>query len=148
MKFIADVHNAIAQCPATLALVSNKVYQSFASSSVAMPYLIVGALSDEALSATLNGNTDTLRKASIPIMCVSSTVSNAAIIADQLRVELYNARGILATGTTVLNVHILETSYQWDPGEDGSENGAHICVVNINFFYRSTTPAPVTFTGI
>jgi hypothetical protein len=38
MKFIADVHNAIAQCPATLVLVSNKVYQSFASSSVAMPY--------------------------------------------------------------------------------------------------------------
>ena len=145
MKFIAGVHNAIAQCPSSLALVSSKVYQSFAPLTATMPYLIVGALSDEAVSPALDGNVDTLRKANIPIMCVSSTVSSSATIADTLRVELYNARGTLATGTTVLNIHVLDTNYQWDPGEDGTENGAHICIINLNFFYRATTPAPVTF---
>ena len=40
MKFIAGVHNAIAQCPASIALVSSKIYQSFAPLTATMPYLI------------------------------------------------------------------------------------------------------------
>ena len=146
MKFIQAVHEALAKCTATVTLLgANKIFQSYVPITTAMPYLVVGGVSDEFLSPTLGGNTDTLRKASIPISIVSTTVGQSAGIADTLRVELYNARGTLATGTTVLNIHVLDTNYQWDPGEDGTENGAHICIINLNFFYRATTPAPVTF---
>jgi hypothetical protein len=113
-----------------------------------MPYLVVGGVSDEFLSPTLGGNTDTLRKASIPISIVSTTVGQSAGIADKLRVELYNSNGILATcGINVKNIHISTMSYEWDPGQDGSETGAHVCIVNLIFIYVSSTPSPVDLSG-
>ena len=150
MKFIQAVHESLALCTSTVTLLgANKIFQSYVPIATAMPYLVVGGVSDEFLSPTLGGNTDTLRKASIPISIVSTTVGQSAGIADKLRVELYNSSGILATsGITVKNIHISTMSYEWDPGQDGSETGAHVCIVNLIFIYVSSTPNPVDLSGI
>ena len=150
MKFIQAVHESIKSCTSTMTLLggTSRVFQSYAPVTTALPYIVVGAESDEYMSPTLSGNTDTIRKATVPISIITSAVNTSAIMANELRVELYNASGTLpVAGIVVKNIHISTMSYDWDPGDDGSETGAHICVVNLIFIYTASTPIPIDLSG-
>lgn len=149
MKFVEAIHLALQQSTTVITAVgsSQKIFQSFATPTTSVPFIVVGTQSDNALSPTLNGS-DRLRVATISVDCVSSNLSQATNIADHVRVDLYGSVGSLATTTNspmvIQNIRIEGTNMAYDMGSDGTEYGVFVCTVNIKIFYVASNPSAVT----
>ena len=149
MKFVEAIHLALQQSTTVITAVgsSQKIFQSFATPTTSVPFIVVGSQSDNALSPTLNG-ADRLRVATIAVDCVSSNLSQATNIADHVRVDLYGSVGSLATTTNspmvIQNIRIEGTNMAYDMGSEGTEYGAFVCTVNIKIFYVASNPSAVT----
>ena len=94
---------------------------------------------------------DTLRRASVVVDCVGTSLEDAARIADRVRLDLDKAKGsiTLVTSATMViqSVIITNDSMTFDLGSDGGENaGVFVCSVNIKIYYVATIPVPVSLT--
>ena len=149
MKFVEAIHLALQQSTTVITAVgsSQKIFQSFATPTTSVPFIVVGSQSDNALSPTLNG-ADCLRVATIAVDCVSSNLAQATNIADHVRVDLYGSVGSLATTTNspmvIQNIRIEGTNMNYDMGSEGTEYGVFVCTVNIKIFYVASNPSAVT----
>lgn len=149
MKFVEAIHLALQQATTVITAVgsSQKIFQSFATPTTSVPFIVVGSQSDNALSPTLNG-ADRLRVATIAVDCVSSNLSQATNIADHVRVDLYGSVGSLATTTNspmvIQSIRIDGTNMAYDMGSEGTEYGVFVCTVNIKIFYVASNPSAVT----
>lgn len=151
MKFVEAIHLALQQSPAVITAVnsSQKIFQSFAPPTTSVPFIVVGSQSDDALNPTIKGTGDTVRLATLTVDCVSSNLLQATNIADQVRVNLYNSAGSLATASNspmvIQNIRIDGSNMSYDMGSEGTEYGVFICSVTVKIWYVASTPAPVTF---
>jgi hypothetical protein len=81
---------------------------------------------------------------------VHSSLVSAANIADHVRVDLYAAKGTLATSTnspmTIQSIRIDGTNMNYDLGGEGTELGAFVCSVTLKIYYLASAPSPVALT--
>lgn len=152
MKFVEAIHLALQQSPTVITELSGlatKIFQSFVSTTTAMPFIVVTSQSDDTVSPTLVG-ADRLRVATVNVDCVHSSLSSAAKIADAVRVDLYAASGSLATSTNnpmkIQSIRIEGTNMNYDLGSEGTELGAFVCSVTLKIYYIASAPSPVTLT--
>ena len=151
MRFVEAIHKILQQAPTVIAFVgAGNIFQSLAPPTTAFPFIVVGAQSDDAVSPTLTSK-DTLRRASVVVDCVGTSLVDAARIADNVRYDLDKAKGsiTLVTSATMViqSVIITNDSMTFDLGSDGGENaGVFVCSVNIKIYYVATTPVPVALT--
>lgn len=150
MRFVEAIHLILQQAPTVVAFAgAGNIFQTFAPPTAAFPFIVVGAQSDEPASPTLSSK-DTLRRASVVVDCVSTSLQDSARLADHVRFDLDKSKGKI---TTIINdmviqaVIITNDSMTFDLGSDGGENaGVFVCSVNIKIYYVATTPVPVTLT--
>lgn len=150
MKFVEAIHLALQQSSAVITAVgsSQKIFQSFATPTTSVPFIVVGSQSDDALNPTIKGTGDTVRLATLTVDCVSSNLLQATNIADEVRVNLYNSAGSLATTSNspmiIQNIRIDGSSMSYDMGSEGTEYGVFVCSVTVRIWYVASTPAPIT----
>ncbi len=151
MRFVEAIHLILQQAPTVVAFVgAGNIFQTFAPPTAAFPFIVVGAQSDEPASPTLSSR-DTLRRASVVVDCISTSLADSASIADKVRIDLDKAKGniTLVTSATMViqSVIITNDSMTFDLGSDGGENaGVFVCSVNIKIYYVASTPIPVSLT--
>jgi len=151
MKFVEAIHLALQQSPTVITALgsSTKIFQSFVTPATAMPFIVVSSQSDDGASPTLAGS-DRLRLATVTVDCVHSSLVSAANIADHVRVDLYAAKGTLATSTnspmTIQSIRIDGTNMNYDLGGEGTELGAFVCSVTLKIYYLASAPSPVALT--
>jgi hypothetical protein len=151
MKFVEAIHLALQQAPSVIAGLgsSTKIFQSFVTPATPMPFIVVSSQSDDGASPTLAG-ADRLRLATVTVDCVHSSLVSAANIADRVRVDLYAAKGLLATSTnspmTIQSIRIDGTNMNYDMGGEGTELGAFVCSVTLKIYYIASAPSPVALT--
>jgi hypothetical protein len=150
MKFVEAIHLALQQSTTVITAVgsSQKIFQSFASPTTSVPFIVVGSQSDAALNPTIKGTGDTVRLATLIVDCVSSSLLQATNIADHVRVDLYNSAGSLATASNspmvIQNIRIDNSNMAYDMGSEGTEYGVFVCSVTVKIWYVASTPAPIT----
>ena len=151
MKFVEAIHLALQQSPTVITALgsSTKIFQSFVTPATPMPFIVVSSQSDDAASQTLAG-ADRLRLATVTVDCVHSSLVSAANIADHVRVDLYAAKGTLATTTnspmTIQSIRIDGTNMNYDLGGECTELGAFVCSVTLKIYYIASAPSPVALT--
>ena len=151
MKFVEAIHLALQQAPTVITALgsSTKIFQSFVTPATPMPFIVVSSQSDDAASQTLAG-ADRLRLATVTVDCVHSSLVSAANIADHVRVDLYAAKGTLATSTnspmTIQSIRIDGTNLNYDMGGEGTELGAFVCCGTLKIYYLASAPSPVALT--
>ena len=151
MKFVEAIHLALQQAPTVITALgsSTKIFQSFVTPATPMPFIVVSSQSDDAASQTLAG-ADRLRLATVTVDCVHSSLVSAANIADHVRVDLYAAKGTLATSTnspmTIQSIRIDGTNMNYDMGGEGTELGAFVCSVTLKIYYLASANSPVALT--
>lgn len=151
MRFVEAIHLILQQAPTVVAFIgAGNIFQSLAPPAASFPFIVVGAQSDEPASPTLSSK-DTLRRASVIVDCISTSLVDSARIADHVRYDLDKSKGsimpITASTMNIQSVIITNDSMTFDLGSDGGENaGIFICSVNIKIYYVATTPVPVTLT--
>ena len=151
MKFVEAIHLALQQAPTVITALgsSTKIFQSFVTPATPMPFIVVSSQSDDAASQTLAG-ADRLRLATVTVDCVHSSLVSAANIADHVRVDLYAAKGTLATSTnspmTIQSIRIDGTNLNYDMGGEGTELGAFVCSVTLKIYYLASANSPVALT--
>ena len=150
MKFVEAIHLALQQSTTVITAVgsSQKIFQSFATSTTSVPFIVVGSQSDDALNPTIKGTGDTVRLATLTVDCVSSNLLQATNIADHVRVDLYNSAGSLATASNspmvIQNIRIDGSNMAYDLGSEDTEYGVFVCSVTVKIWYVASTPAPIT----
>jgi hypothetical protein len=155
MKFVEAIHLALQKSTTVITALgtggASKIFQSFVAPTTSMPFIVVSAQSDDAINPTINGTGDVVRLATIAIDCISKSMQEASNIADHVRVDLYGAKGTLATTTnspmTIQNIRIEGTSLAYDLGGEGTEYGAFVCSVNMKIWYVASSPSAVTLTS-
>jgi hypothetical protein len=151
MRFVEAIHLILQQAPTVIGFVgAGNIFQSLAPPTTAFPFIVVGAQSDDAVSPTLSSK-DTLRRATVVVDCVGTSLVDAARIASHVRYDLDKSKGsimpITNTAMVIQSVIITNDSMTFDLGSDGGENaGVFVCSVNIKIYYVATTPVPVTLT--
>ena len=150
MKFVEAIHLALQQAATVVGNVgATKIFQTIAPPATALPFIVVGAQGDDAVSPTLTSK-DVLRRASIVVDCVASSLQTASLISDNVRYDLDKSKGTLALtygNMTIQQIIISNDSFVFDLGSDGGEQvGIFICSVNLKIYYIASTPVPVTLT--
>jgi hypothetical protein len=143
----AIVRDAILQTNAIVSVlgtsVNPRIYASYRAASV-LPAIVVTYGDDNDLSPTF-ARTDCLRKLTVSVDCIGSTLKESRELAELCRVALHGASGYYRS-TRVFEMRVLSTSTQYDIGGDANDVQAHITTVQVECTYRAPTVSPTTIT--
>jgi len=143
----ALVRDAIVQTAAITSIIGSdpnaRVYASYRAATL-LPAIVVTYGDDNDLSPTF-ARTDCLRKLTVSVDCIASTLKASRELAELCRVALHGSRGYYRS-TTVFEMRVTSTSTQYDIGGDANDVQAHITTVQVECTYRAPAVNPTTIT--
>lgn len=120
-----------------------RIFVSYRDTSV-LPCIVLAYGNDADISPTF-GRTDRLRKLTVDVDCIASTVKTSMSIAEKVRKALHGASGT-SRNTQIIEIRVLRESSQYDVGAEGDEAGIHVTTVTVEATYRADAVSPITIT--
>lgn len=140
---VAAVRDALTQSPSVTNLVSTRIFTAFRDAS-ALPAIVLTPGQDANVSPTF-GRTDCLRKFTVEVDCIASTLKVSRQIAEAVRFKMHGASGTSRT-VEIFEIREAGITSQYDVGSEATETGIHVTTVTLEATYRSSSVSPTTIT--
>lgn len=140
---VAAVRDALTQSTSVTALVSTRIFTAFRDAST-LPAIVLTTGQDSDVSPTF-GRTDRLRKFTVEVDCIASTLKVSRQIAEAVRVKMHGASGT-SRSVQIFEIRERGITSQYDVGAEATETGIHVTTVTLDATYRSNSVSPTTIT--
>lgn len=140
---VAAVRDALTQSTSVTAQVSTRIYTAFRDATT-LPAIVLTPGNDANVSPTF-GRTDCLRKLTVEVDCIASTLKVSRLIGEAVRVKMHGASGT-SRGVTIQEIRETGITSQYDVGAEATETGIHVTTVTLEATYRSSSVSPTTIT--
>jgi hypothetical protein len=140
---VAVVRDGLTQSASVTNLVSTRIFTAFRDTTT-LPAIVLSTGQDANVSPTF-GRTDCLRKFTVDVDCIASTLKVSRQIAEAVRAKMHGAAGT-SRGVSILEMREVGITSQYDVGAEATETGIHVTTVTLEATYRSSSVSPTTIT--
>ena len=142
---LAGLRYVLTQTAAVTNLVPAARINTAYRDGAALPAILLAPGNDSAVSPSML-RTDCLRRSTVEISVIASTLKAARQAAEIIRKAVHGAKGTYS-GVTIFEVREQGITSTYDIGSEATEAGIHIATVSVECVYRADSVSPTTIAG-